>query len=446
MKTRRARVIMLGAGLAGLTAARYLERAGAEIILVEARDRIGGRVFTRRDGFDDGQHAELGADLIEEEQTHVFELARTLKLETVRILRRGWGFHGGPPGAPIRKRAADTFERAAKLLEPEINAFKASGRRWDTAVARRIAGESAAAWLKRIRADRELSAGVRGLRGFFLADAENLSLLPVVEQFAEGGAPGASAMYRLREGNDALPAAMLRELGGTVHLRAPVTRIVTRGGVVRVTCGSGEEILGDVVVCTLPATALRRVRFEPALPEAQTRAIRTLEYGPATKVLLQFETRFWKGLGRPSAYASDRSTGAVWDANEQQARTPGILTLLAGGGASPEISAIIDRRGWRGLVRKLAWLGTPAHLIAAAAYSWEKDRWSGGGYAVFTTRFDPELREHLARPAGRVVFAGEHTSRQWQGFMNGAVESGRRAALEAAVLAGLSYRDLLSEP
>jgi monoamine oxidase len=445
MSTRRTRVIVLGAGLAGLTAARYLDRAGAEITIVEARDRVGGRVLTMRDGFDEGEHAELGADLIEEEQAHVLDLARVMKLDTVRILRRGWGFHGGPTGAPIRMRAADTFERAAKLLKPEIEAFKASGSRWDTAVAQRLGKESAAAWLRRVRADGELAAGIRGLRGFFLGDAEDLSLLPLVEQFAEGGAPGASAMYRLRKGNDALPAAILQELGATVHLRAPVTRVVARGGGVRVTCGSGDEIAGDVVVCTLPATVVRRVRFEPGLPEQQARAIRTLEYGPATKVLLQFEKRFWSGLAKSSAYASDRSTGAVWDANEQQSRTPGILTLLAGGSASAEISAIIDRQGWRGLVRKLAWLGTPAHLIAAAAYSWEKDRWSGGGYAVFTTRFEPELREHLARPAGRIVFAGEHTSRQWQGFMNGAVESGRRAALEAAVLAGLPYRDLLEE-
>jgi monoamine oxidase len=444
--TKRTRIVILGAGLAGLTAARYLERAGADITLLEARDRIGGRVLTMRSGLDDGQHAELGADLIEEEQTRVLELARALKLDTVRILRRGWGFFGGPSQSPIEKRSADTFERIGALLRPEITAYQDAGSRWDTAVARRIATESAAAWLKRVRADRELAAGVRGLRGFFLADAEDLSLLPVVEQFAEGGAPGASAMYRLRNGNDALPAAILKGLGVTLHLRAPVTQVHTRGRRVRVICGEGDEVTADLVVCTLPATTLRRVQFEPALPVEQVLAIRSLEYGPATKVLLQFEKRFWRGLARPSAYASDRSTGAVWDANEEQGRTPGILTLLAGGGASGEISSMIDRQGWSGLVRKLAWLGTPTHLIAAASCTWEKDRWAGGGYAVFTPRFDPALRDHLARPAGRIVFAGEHTSRQWQGFMNGALESGRRAALEAAVLTGLSWRGLLDEP
>jgi monoamine oxidase len=71
------------------------------------------------------------------------------------------------------------------------------------------------------------------------------------------------------------------------------------------------------------------------------------------------------------------------------------------------------------------------------AYTWEHDRWAKGGYAVFDPRFDPALRPWLARPSGRIVFAGEHTSGRWQGYMNGAVESGRRAAIEVALAARL---------
>jgi monoamine oxidase len=448
MPPKRPRVLVLGAGLAGLTAARYLERAGADVTIIEARARIGGRILTMRDGFAEGQHAELGADLIEEEQTPVLELAKALKLGTVRILRRGWGFHGGSRRAPITKRVSDTFERVEELLKSEIEAYKCADSRWDSAVAQRIAGESAAAWLKRVRANREVAAGVRGLRGFFLADAEHLSMLPVVDQFAEGGAPGASAMYRLKDGNDALPATIARGLKATIHLEAPATRIVTRGRTVAVSCGGRNQakLTADFVVSTLPATTLRRVVFEPALNRSQAEAIRALSYGPATKALLQFENRFWKRLTRSSAYASDRSTGAVWDANEQQARAPGILTLLAGGSASREVREMIAQRGWKGLVRQLSWLGEPAHLIAAASYSWEADRWARGGYAVFTPRFDPALRDWLARPSGRIVFAGEHTSRQWQGFMSGAIESGRRAALEVAMLARLPYERIVESP
>jgi monoamine oxidase len=201
--------------------------------------------------------------------------------------------------------------------------------------------------------------------------------------------------------------------------------------------GRLTELAADYAVLALPASTLKDVRFTPALPDDQLRAIRTLEYGPATRAALQFETRFWRRLGRPSAYGSDQPTGAVWDGNEQQSRRPGILILLAGGGASRELRALVTRGGWNAVVRKLSWLGRPSNLLCAESYTWERDPWAKGGYAVFDRTFDPALRSWLARPAGRILFAGEHTSSKWQGYMNGALESGRRAAIEVAMLAGL---------
>jgi monoamine oxidase len=200
MRRRSPSVIVAGAGLAGLAASRYLEQLGAHVTLVEARDRVGGRVHTLRGGFFRGQHAEAGADLIEEEQDAVLKLAAELRLEPVRILRSGWGFHGtSTRGAKTARGAQDTFQRAAERLEPEIRAYKAAESRWGSGIAREIARETVAAWLARIRADAALRAGVRGLRGFFLADPDVLSLLALVDQFASGSTPGEGRMYRLRD-------------------------------------------------------------------------------------------------------------------------------------------------------------------------------------------------------------------------------------------------------
>jgi monoamine oxidase len=289
--------------LAGLTAARYLERAGAEVTVIEARDRVGGRVHTVR-GFERRQHAEAGADLIEEEQTALLDLAGDMGLSSVRILTAGWGFYGAAKAGGRKVRGeVDTLERAAALLEPEVRAFKAAGSRWDSAVSRWLAKQSVQDWIARARPGRDLAAGLRGLRGFFLADPERLSLLQLVEQFASDSVPGKGAMYRLRGGNDALPSALAAALRSPVRVNTVLLAIARHGSRLRVAVRNRaqEQLTADYAVVALPATTLRSIRFSPALPEGQQQAIATLRYGRATRVLLQFESRFWKHFGRPIA-------------------------------------------------------------------------------------------------------------------------------------------------
>ena len=139
----------------------------------------------------------------------------------------------------------------------------------------------------------------------------------------------------------------------------------------------------------------------------------------------------WLNTVDPRAFGTDLSVGAVWDGNEQQRGPAGILTLLAGGRASAELQSLRQAGGEEAVVHELRWLGRPTTLIASQVVTWEDDPWSRGGYAYFDPAFDPRDRAWLARPAGRILFAGEHTSDRWQGYMNGAIESGRRAAAEA---------------
>ena len=127
-------------------------------------------------------------------------------------------------------------------------------------------------------------------------------------------------------------------------------------------------------------------------------------------------------------------TGAVWDGNEQQRGGPGILSFLAGGEASGAIQDILAREGEAGVIRRIEWLGQPSTLLASRTIVWDHDPWARGGYAYFDPGFDPLWRAWLARPAGRIVFAGEHTSIKSQGYMNGAIETGLRAAAEIAAI------------
>jgi hypothetical protein len=126
--------------------------------------------------------------------------------------------------------------------------------------------------------------------------------------------------------------------------------------------------------------------------------------------------------------------GAVWDANQHERGPAAILSFLAGGGASREIQDIVRSGGTDAIVDHLRWLGRPTRVLASRLIVWEDDPWARGGYAFFDSAFDPASRDWLARPHGRVMFAGEHTSIRWQGYMNGAVESGQRAAAEIAAI------------
>ena len=437
-------VLVAGAGLAGLAAAHDLTARGATVTVVDARDRVGGRVWTIRDGFAENQHAEAGADMIDEAQAEIRTLAEQVGLKLTRILRGGFGYvrvDGSGKPQIVHRSALRGWDRLSDALDDETRPYRRAERRWDSPVTAHIARRSVARWLDDMRADADLRATATGLRGFFLADPEELSLVALVDQFAEDGSmPG--AMYRIGGGNDALATALAKPLGQRLHLNTEVVAISQRGKVVRVAIKRRREqtqIACDYVVLAVPATLLRRIPITPALPAQQHEAIATLKYGRATRSLLQFSKRFWRAPGRPRAFGSALPFGALWDGNEEQRGRGGILTLLAGGGASDATQAIVARQGACGLAATLDWLGSHgAELVASRQIVWEQDPHARGGYAFFDPAFDPALRAWLPRPAGRLFFAGEHTSIRWQGYMNGAVESGLRAAAEVAAVHEMS--------
>ena len=434
-------VLVAGAGLAGLAAARDLIALGATVTVIDVRDRVGGRVWTIRDGFAEGQHAEAGGDFIDEEQHEIRNLASELGLTLSRILRGGFGYvrpDQAGRGKIVARNAKRGWERLAHELRDLTRPYNLAERRWDSPITADLARRSVAVWLDQVKADAELRATATGLRGFFLADPDELSLIALVDQFSESDSPTQGAMYRVEGGNDRLTAALAEPLGDRLHLNTDVVAISHRGKVVRVSVKNNRalaQINCDYAILALPATLLRRMPITPALPAQQHEAIVRLKYGRATKTLLQFSKRFWRAPARPRAFGSPLPFGAVWDGNEEQRGRGGILALLAGGGASDATQAIVAKHGARGLTDALDWLGSnDSELVASRQIVWEQDPYARGGYAYFDPAFDPSLRGWLSRPSGRLFFAGEHTSVKWQGYMNGAVESGRRAAAEVAAV------------
>jgi monoamine oxidase len=172
-------VLVAGAGLAGLAAARDLIALGARVTVVDARSRVGGRVFTVRDAFAEGQHAEAGGDMINEEHGETRRLAAELGLKLTRILRRGWGFVGPDAHGRVRilpRGVARGWKRLSESLADVARRYQLAEQRWDSTISVDLGRRSVAHWLQTVHADSDLVATAAGLRGFFLADPEELSL------------------------------------------------------------------------------------------------------------------------------------------------------------------------------------------------------------------------------------------------------------------------------
>ena len=195
------KVIVVGAGLAGLTAARALGRTGVAATVVDARPRLGGRVLTMRDGFADDEHGELGAEFVDGTQNEIRELCGELGLTLTRVLRGGFAHRFRSDGIFHHVSRTRPWQELQHLLEPLIHDYLAAGGDPHTPRVREIASFSFRAWLRRQNATPEQHAMADALRGFFLADPDDLSVLPVVEQMANAGSPARMPMYRIDGGS-----------------------------------------------------------------------------------------------------------------------------------------------------------------------------------------------------------------------------------------------------
>jgi monoamine oxidase len=436
-------VVVVGAGFAGLSAALALHRAGREVIVLEARSRVGGRVYTLR-GYDNGRIAEAGAEFINPEHHRIQALAKEfgLSLEEVPGMDEwfSWLALEGKLGA-----AKDTAVWGVQLDE-EITkideALAALGRRvldpanpQEMADAAELDALSVKEWLESLDvhplARKAFSAR---LQAEFLVEPTRHSTLDLARWGSLTEAEGIEgATYHIQGGNDQLAQAMAGELPD-VRLLSQVTTVQQHENGVMVAYdvdGRPASIEATQVVLAVPINAMRRIKFEPPLPTIYQEALAKLTLGPVTKVILEYERPFWQEAGWMGLLLTDLPINCIWLTAGGQPGDGGMLTVYTGGQPAAEFSEMRDKERIETVLAHIESLfpGSSALLKSSRTIAWLNEPYSWGGYAFFPPGAVTAYYASLRQQDGRLHFAGEHTA-VYQGYMEGAIESGQRAAGE----------------
>jgi monoamine oxidase len=440
MTEQTADVVVIGAGVAGLAAARVLDAAGLRVLIIEARERIGGRLYTLRQS-GTPLPIEMGAEFVHGTPAETWQIIRAANLAVCDVPDTHWNLHEGQlsQDEAFWEEIQSVFGRLDQMIEPDLS-FGEFLRRYCTDLPVR-ALESATSFVE----------------GFDAADAERISARSVAEEQEASEQNEEDRTFRLLDGYDRLAewlAAGLDKRRSAIRLKAVVTEVRWQKGSVEIDAISDRpprRFRAERAVITLPLGVLKAgehekatVRFDPELPEKRDAASR-LEMGAVVKTLIQFREPFWEHDHFPTL-SPDQS---LRDAAFLHAHGPPVFTwwtmlpvrsnLLVGWSGGPSAMRLSHRAPGEVVQEALrslsAFLGVATKTLAAqveraVVADWQADEFSRGAYS-YTAVGGHDARAALAKPVDNTLFfAGEATHEGQSGTVAGAISSGYRAAEE----------------
>ncbi len=442
----RRKVLVVGAGLAGLVAAYELIQASHDVTLLEASTRPGGRVWTLREQFSDGLYAEAGAGRIPEHHDITLRYAKLFGLTLDPFYPSAGASVYSLRGKRIQVRAGENLDLSQLPfdLTPEERRRGLNGleEKYLDPVLQELGNPGAPGWppdnLQKY--DRMSWREFLRHRGASPGAVELLtSLSGFVDDSAldflrdDLGHRGAKQLAKIRGGNDLLPKAFAARLAERIRYGSPVVRIEQDAQGVRAVClkaGATQTHSAGYMICAIPFSCLRQVEISPRFRPEKHAIIAQLYYDPVVRVFLQTRRRFWNDEGL-NGFADTDHPMEIWHPTFDQPGSRGILMAYLEDGLTRRVAAMPESERIRFGIEavKKVHPALRAHLEAASSLCWAEQPWARGAYTVFAPGQITAWTALIRQPEGRIHFAGEHAS-SWPGWMQGALESGLRAARE----------------
>lgn len=445
-ETGRADVVVVGAGFSGLMAARALVKAGKKVVVLEARNRVGGRV---KSGTIAGRKVDVGGMWAAASQTRILELIKEFGFALVPQFEAGKNiteanhkrFEASGNSYGFGKAADDEVDRVMRKVDALSQQVPLDGP-WKSAKAREWDTMSAEDWFQKNTTNPEVLSTLQGLtRGILTADAYQVSFLYFLFYMRSGDSfesqagfgQGTTQAWTVRETMHGVAAKIGEELKDAILFESPVRAITQNDAGVTVEAEKGKWEAEYAVVCLPPPLALR-IRYEPILPPQREILLQHMPMGSVVKYWVAYEKPFWRARGYSGLITSDELPSNLVCADSSLSDAgPGFLvgfmeasggTLWTGKGKDARKKAVTERL--------VAFFGADAErVVDYEDQDWPSDPWSRGCYmASPAPGILSSVGAAMRVPHGRVHWAGTETAERWAGYIDGAIRSGERAAAE----------------